>query len=186
MATLGGGDAVTLKDFKSRLDDNNNIDMIIDVLTDQNEILEDMLWLECNQVTSHKTTIRTGLPSVTWRKLNQGVARSKSTTRQTVVSCGQCESYGAVDKALADLNGNSAAWRMSEEVAFIEAFNQEIADTIFRGDTETNPEEFLGLNYYYDTPSTDDTLAVDLLRVLGSEHRSRSVPEGFARRSVRP
>ena len=157
MATIGT--AVTLQDFKSRLDDDNRIDMIIDLLTDQNEVLEDMLWLECNQVTSHKTTVRTGLPTVTWRKLNQGVPSSKSTTRQTLASCGMLESYGKVDKALADLNGNSAAWRMSEESAYIEAFNQELASTLFQGDTEANPEEFLGLNYYYDTPSSDEDLS---------------------------
>jgi hypothetical protein len=47
-------------------------------------------------------------------QLNYGVASSKSRTAQVTDSCGMLEAYAEIDKALADLNGNSAAFRLSE------------------------------------------------------------------------
>ena len=53
---------------------------IIELLSQTNEILDDMLVVEGNLPTGHQTTIRTGLPQATWRLLNQGVQPGKSTT----------------------------------------------------------------------------------------------------------
>jgi hypothetical protein len=54
------------------------------------------------------------------------------------------EAYAEVDKALADLNGNSAAFRLSEDRAHIEGMNQEFASTLFYGNESTEPEAFTG------------------------------------------
>lgn len=67
-----------------------------------------MPFVEGNLPTGHKTTIRSGLPSATWRLLNYGVQPSKSTTVQVTDSVGMLETYAEVDKSLADLNGNTA------------------------------------------------------------------------------
>lgn len=134
----------TLLDVTKRLDQDGKIDSIAELLTQTNEILDDMVWVEGNLLTGHKTTIRTGLPTPTWRKLYGGVQPSKSTTVQVTDACGMLESYAEVDKALADLNGNTAAFRLSEERAFIEAMNQEFTQTLFYGNETTEPEAFTG------------------------------------------
>jgi hypothetical protein len=134
----------TLIDVASRLDPNLNIDKIVEMLSATNPILNDMTFMEGNLPTGHKTTVRTGLPSVTWRKLYGGVQPSKSTTAQVTDSCGMLEAYAEVDKALADLNGNAAAFRLSEDKAFIEAMSQEMAQTLFYGNESTEPEAFTG------------------------------------------
>lgn len=144
MATLAGSDA-TLLDVAKRLDPDGKIPVIAELLNQHNEILDDMPWLEGNLPTGHRTTVRTGLPDVAWRKLNQGVPQSKSTTAQIDEACGMLEAFGQVDKDLAELNGNTAAFRMSESMAFMEALSQEQASTLFYGDTATAPEEYLGL-----------------------------------------
>lgn len=144
MATIGNL-AVTLQDMARRLDANGKVDAIVEMLNQTNEILPDMLWLEGNLVTGHKTTIRTGLPEVAWRLLNYGVPNSKSKTAQITDTCGMLEAYAEVDKVLADLNGNTAAFRLSEDRAYLESMNQNQADTLFYGDTSKNPERFLGL-----------------------------------------
>ena len=41
------------------------------------------------------------------------------------------ETYAEVDKSLADLNGNTAEFRLSEDRAFIEAMNQAMAQMLF-------------------------------------------------------
>jgi hypothetical protein len=150
MAVIGDTVA-TLGDIGKRLDANGKIDKIIEMLSMTNEILDDMMFMEGNLPTGHKTTIRTGLPSSAWRLLNYGVPQSKSRTQQITDTCGMLESYAEVDKALADLNGNTAAFRTSEDHAFVQSMNQEMARTLFYGDTGKNPERFLGLAPRYST-----------------------------------
>ena len=149
MATIGT--KLTLADWAKRVDPGGKIDKIVEMMNETNEILDDMVWLEGNLPTGHRTTIRTGLPSATWRKLNYGVQPSKSTTIQVDDTCGMLEAYAEVDKKLADLNGNTAEFRLSEDRAFIEAMNQEFCDILIYGDTDSDPEKFLGLApRYYD------------------------------------
>jgi hypothetical protein len=143
MATIGT--SATLQDFARREDPNGKITKVIELLATQNEILTDMRFVEGNLPTGHRTTVRAGLPSATWRKLNYGVVPSKSVTKQVDDTCGMLEAYAEVDKALADLNGNASAWRLSEDMAFLEAMNQDMATAVFYGDTDNNPEQFMGL-----------------------------------------
>jgi hypothetical protein len=145
MAAIGNSNP-TLLDVVSRLGENGKVEKsIVEMLAESNEIIADATFLEANDGTSHKTTIRSGLPSVTWRKLNYGVQPSKSRTVQVKDSCGMLEAYAEVDKALADLNGNTADFRLSEDRAFLESMNISLADTLFYGDTTLNPERFMGL-----------------------------------------
>lgn len=134
----------TLLDVTKRLDPNGKIDTIAEILNETNEILSDMVWVEGNLPTGHRTTVRTGLPTPTWRKLYGGVQPAKSTTAQITDSCGMLEAYAEVDKALADLNGNTAAFRLSEDRAHIEGINQEFVSTLFYGNEGTEPEAFTG------------------------------------------
>ena len=150
MAVIGDTVA-TLGDIGKRLDANGKIDKIIEMLSTTNEVLDDMLFQEGNLPTGHKSTIRTGLPSAAWRLLNYGVPQSKSRTQQIIDTCGMLEAYAEMDKALADLNGNTGVFRMSEDQAFLQAMNQEMASTLFYGDTSKNPERFLGLAPRYST-----------------------------------
>jgi hypothetical protein len=136
---------ITLTDWARRVDPDGKTPTIVEILNETNEILDDMAWVEGNLPTGHRTTIRSGLPSVAWRLLNYGVQPSKSTTVPVTDSCGMLEAYSEIDKSIADLNGNTASFRLSEDVAFIESMSQELAKTIFKGDTVTDPEKFLGL-----------------------------------------
>lgn len=145
----------TLLDFANRLDEDNKIAAIIELLHDTNEILLDMTPVEGNLPTGHRTTVRTGLPSVTWRLLNYGVQPGKSQTKPVTDSTGMLEAYAEVDKALADLNGNTPAFRLSEDIAFLEAMNQEMASTMVYGNVAVDPEKFTGLAPRYSTISTD-------------------------------
>ena len=155
MPTLSANNP-TLIDVASRLDPNLNIDKIVELLAATNPILNDMTFMEGNLPTGHKTTVRTGLPGVTWRKLYGGVQPSKSTTAQVTDSCGMLEAYAEVDKALADLNGNAAAFRLSEDKAFIEAMSQEMAQTLFYGNETTEPEAFTGFAPRYNALSAQN------------------------------
>lgn len=135
----------TLLDVSRRLDPNGKIDKIVEILNMTNEILEDAVWIEGNLPTGHQSVIRTGLPTPTWRALYQGVQPTKSTTAKIVDTVGMLEDYAEIDKALADLNGNTSEFRMSEDLAHIEGFNQKFASHLFYGSEVATPESFTGL-----------------------------------------
>jgi len=119
MATLSATNP-TLMDLARRMDPDNRIATIVEILNETNEMNIDMTWMEGNLPTGHRTTLRTGIPTPTWRKLYGGVQPTKSTTAQITDNTGMLEAYAEVDKALADLNGNTAEFRLSEDRAQIE------------------------------------------------------------------
>lgn len=135
----------TLLDLAKRTDPNGQIAQIVEILNQTNEILDDMVWVEGNLPTGNRTTIRTGLPAPTWRKLYGGVQPTKSQTAQVTDNTGMLEAYAEVDKALADLNGNTASFRLSEDTPHIEGMSQEMAQTLFFGNEGSEPEAFTGL-----------------------------------------
>jgi hypothetical protein len=153
----------TLLDFKSRLDPDNKVAQVIEMLSQTNECLDDIVYIEANELTGHTTSIRTGIPEPTFRKLYGGVQPTKSTSTKVRESLGMLEAYAEIDKSLADLNGNSAAWRMSEEAPHIEGFNQKISRYMFYGNEATEPEGFTGF-----APRFNDQSAVNGENILTS------------------
>lgn len=143
----------TLLDLAKRSNPDGTIADIVEILNETNEILADMTFMEGNLPTGHRTTIRTGIPEPTWRKMYGGVQPTKSTTAQITDNCGMLEAYAEIDKALADLNGNTASWRLSEELPHIEGMNQTMSETLFYGDETVFPERFTGLAPRYNRRS---------------------------------
>lgn len=152
MSTLAAN-VLTLADFAKRLDPSGKTSTIVELLSQNNGMLRDMLWMEGNLPTGHRTTVRTGLPNIYWRLLNQGVQPSKSTTAQVDEACGMLEAWSEVDCKLANLAGDVNQFRLSESVAFVEAMTQEFIQTFFYGNSSTAPEEFMGLSPRYSTIS---------------------------------
>lgn len=148
MATLATT-ALTLADWSKRVDPDGKTPQVAELLSQTNEILEDATFMEGNLPTGHRVIVRTGLPAVYWRSLNQGIPNSKSTTAQVDESCGILEARSEVDKDLAMLNGNTAQFRLSEDRAFLEAMNQTQAETMFYGNPARDPRQYLGLAARY-------------------------------------
>lgn len=153
MTTLGTN-SYTLLDVAKRIDPDGKAAQVAEMLSQDNEILDDMPWLEGNLPTGHRVTVRTGLPDAAWRKLNQGVPRSKSTVAQIDEACAMLEAWSDVDKDLAELNGLESDFRLTESSAFIESINQKMASTVFYGNSVSVPESFLGLAPRFDDVPT--------------------------------
>lgn len=136
---------LTLLDWAKRQDPDGTTPIIADLLSQTNAILQDAVYIEGNLPTGHRVTIQTGLPTVYYRALNEGIPASKSKTAQVDEGCSMLEARSEVDIKLVNLNGNSAAFRLSEARAFIEAMNQKMATGMFYGNPKTDSKEFLGL-----------------------------------------
>lgn len=161
----------TLADIVSRANASGRIDTsVVEMLTETNEMLDDMVFLPANGVTEHVTTVRVGLPSATWRKLNYGVKPSKSKTKKIKDSLGSLEALARVDKALVDLNGNTESFRLSEESAFIEAMTQQMQQAVIYGDSSIDPEKFMGLQARFNDKSAET--AANVIDAGGTTARS--------------
>lgn len=171
MATLSTGQ-LTLADWSKRIGPDGKIDPIAELLSQTNEILEDVVFKEANQPTSHVVAVRTGLPAVYWRAYNAGVPSSKSTTAQITEPCAMLEARSHIDAKLLELNGNSAQFRLSEESAFLEAMNQEMTGKLFNGNVGSDLKTFSGLATRYSSTAAGNGNNVILAGGSGSDNAS--------------
>jgi hypothetical protein len=172
MAILSSNVA-TLSDIAKRIDPDGKIQAIVELLKQNNAILDGMLWREGNLPTGHRTTVRTGLPTVTARRLNEGVLPSKSTTAQIDEQCAMLEAISEVDVDLVKLNGNDSGFRLSEAGAFVEAMNQSMAQYLFYGNAAITPEIFTGLAPRYNALSGN--ISQNILTAGGSGSDNTSI-----------
>jgi major capsid protein gp7 len=172
VAALGTG-ALTLADWAKRSDPDGMIARIVELLNQTNDVLQDMRWIEGNLPTGHQTTVRTALPTVAFRRINNGVTPSKSTTAQILESTGILEAWAEVDCEVAKLNGDINSFRLSEALPFIESMNQTMSTKIFYGNQGTTPEEFNGLaTRYNDTTLGNGT---NIIKADGSGSDNSSI-----------
>ena len=144
MATLGAT-FVDLIDVYKQQDGRGNFVDVIEMLMEMNPMLDDAIAVECNKGTTHLHTVRSGLPSVTWGKLYQGIPNSKGKKAQVEDTTGFVEGLSTVDKRLLELSTNEGAVRLSEAQSFLEAMSNEVASKLIYGNSASDPEEFMGL-----------------------------------------
>lgn len=148
------GSVPTLVDVARRTDPTGKIAVIAEVLTTSNPILADIPMVQANQATSHVSTLRSAIPTPVWRRLNYGVKPQKSDTVQVTDTMGMLATASAVDARIAELNGNSAEFRASEDRPHLEGLSRMMAQTLFYGDPVYSLVgaglQFLGLSPRYD------------------------------------
>lgn len=172
MATTGTN-VFTLADIAKRMDPNlKDVANVVEVLAKQNDILKFLPFMEGNLPTGHRTTIRSGNPTVGTRRINQGVAPTKSTTKQKDEGTMLVEAYSEVDVEALRLGGNEAALRASEDVATLEAMNQFFSTTFFYGNPAQYIDRFLGLATRYASLSGETASQIIDAGGTGSDNTS--------------
>ena len=165
-----------LVDWARRADPDGSIAIIAEMLSQCNEVMKDMIWQEGNLPNGHKTTIRVGLPQGVWRAANQGVASSVSKTAQFTDSIGELVDYSYVDKSIAELNGNVAKYRYSEDMSHIEGLSQQVASALFYSNEATTPTAFTGFSPRYNTITVATAKnAVNVLNAGGTASANLSI-----------
>ncbi len=163
-----------LIDIAKSFDPQGKVAVVAELLNQSNEVIQYMNFIEGNLPTGHKGVVRAGLPTVTLRRFYKGVPPSKS-GRDTIEDvCAMMEGRNEIDKALADLNGNAGAFRLSEGLAFIESMNQGFADQVMYGNTATNKDGILGLTPRYNAIA-GATNAANIINAGGTGSNNTSV-----------
>lgn len=171
-----GNTYITLKDKLAQTENGRAATAIVDLLAQSNALIEDAVVRECNEGSTHKTTVRNGLPEVEFRKFYQGVNCSKGEYTQITDTTGMLEVYSQVDKSLADLEGDMQQFRMNEAQAFLESMNNTVQENIFYGSKATNPAGFDGLAVRYNKISDDkNSIGFRVLDAGGTGNTNTSI-----------
>jgi hypothetical protein len=161
MATIGNT-LPTLFDIAKREDSKGKIALIVEMLSQENAMIEDMPFMEGNTATGHEATIRTGLPDVFYRLKNMGTPNSKSTTAQVVENAAELVGRSQVDIKVASRNGNTNAYRLSESKPFVMAMGQQQQETLLYG-TAADSAAYVGF-----APRYSDLSAANAENILSA------------------
>jgi hypothetical protein len=174
MATIGNSFLGIIDHYK-RVDRNGNIMPIIEALHQLNPLMQDAHVIEANNGSSHRSTIRTGLGSVAWGKLYQGILQSKSTTQQVEDTTGFVERLSTIDTRFLKLVKDPAGERMAEANAALEAISQDVQSNFFYADSNITPERFKGLAARYNAISGGGAAAAQIVDGGGTGSDNTSV-----------
>lgn len=144
MAVIGSGVA-TLTDILSEIaPDGSQLDTA-EVLKQVNPVLEDMTWMEGNLLTGHRDSVRTALPTPSFRAINEGVPVTKAAATQIEETCAMLEDFSQADRELALLAGNVDAYRLRMAKPHQQGMSHKFAETLFYGNAQAgDPKSFTG------------------------------------------
>lgn len=148
--------SISHTDFFHRLDEKGVVANIAENLQETNEILLDMTFKESNLLEGMTVPMRTGLPRAYWKRYNQGIPPSKSSVATVTEVSGMLAAMSEVDPDLIALNGNTRAFRASEDKAFQQALAHTVAHEYFYGDSTKNKEGFNGFACRYSSLTKGD------------------------------
>lgn len=148
MATVGSS-YLSLADLRRQQNRDDTIADIIEIMAQRNDMLADAPAVECNQGHENLTTIRSGLPEPTWRRLYEGVQPTKGTTTQVTDATGYMEDWSEIDAKLVERAKDPQKFRFNESKAHLMGIAHTLAETVWYGNTAVDPEKFDGLSVRY-------------------------------------
>ena len=148
---MATGSWPSLIDLTTRINGAQKQVYISEMLSQANDVWDDLPLVEANEIGGHEFVFRTSIPAGAWRQYNQGVPYAKSTTAKARVSLGSLEDYSQIDRLLAEDSGDIDQFRENEDVAFLEGMSQTMVQTLFYGNSAVTPAEFMGLSPFYNT-----------------------------------
>jgi hypothetical protein len=154
MAAVNTGAVPGLVELVKKLDPDGSAADVAEILSQSTPLIDVIPWFASNQITTHRSTIRTGLPTTSKRRVNEPVASSRGTTAQIVDGMAIFETRCTVDKLLVDLAPTASAKmavRVEEGSAHIESIGQAVEEEMWYGDITTDDLGFNGFTVRYDT-----------------------------------
>lgn len=146
----------TLLDAVRQLAPDGTQMTIAEIMETKKPILKDIPWYEGNLVTGSRHSVRTSEPTVYWRRLNEGVPRSKSSSTSVDETAAMLEGMSAVDRKVAILAQDPAQFRLNENRPFIEAMGKELGTTLFYGNSLIDQSKFTGIMPRYNDLDYND------------------------------
>lgn len=145
---------MTYTEWMARTDPDGAVSNLVNLLSQHNAILNDMMAAECQSGNVFEYTQVVKLPTPSRRSYNQGVVRSLAATAKQVTTAVEYADWATIDASLGILGGQLAQRRAQEDFLHMEALNQQIASDLFYSNRATDPTAFTGLANIYNTVNT--------------------------------
>lgn len=175
MAVIGTGVDTLVDVLKQLAPDGSQLDTA-EVLTQHTEVLQDMTWMEGNLITGHRDSVRTTLPTPSFRALNEGVPVTKGGTTPIEETCALLEDFSQCDRELAVMSGNIESYRLRQARPHMIGFAHKMAQQLFYGNTLVDPKGFTGLAPRYNSLSTATSqTAANVINAGGTGSNLRSI-----------
>lgn len=167
MAGLGTT-LVTLADVAKSKD--KQIGKVAEVLSQENPMLMDIPFMVMNEGTIHKEEIRSNLPEVYYRKANQAIPASKTTTEERTFTAAHFESKSVMDEAVAKRGGADrvAYNRWNQAQGHLQAHAQEHASLMIYGSPSSSNRKVAGFFDIYSTLATSEDVSNQIVDGGGS------------------
>lgn len=153
MATLTPG-VFTYSEWALRHDPTGRISTLVNLLSQENGIMDDMMAVECQSGNAFEFTQVTSLPTPTQRSYNQGISATIAGVAKQIQTCAEYDDLITIDKSLAELGGNLAELRAQEVRLHAIGMGQKVASDLFYANNATNPTQFTGFANIYNTVTT--------------------------------
>ena len=147
----------TLIDVARRLNPSGSIETeVVEASNIVNQVLADAYWMECNDGSSHVTTVRNLLPTVARMRAYKGYTPSKSVTYQAASATGSVGVMSQIDERVLRVQTDQEAFMVSESFPAIESLNQTVASDIFYANSKTDADSPMGLGPQFSAHSGTD------------------------------
>lgn len=166
MAALGTS-LVTLVDVAKGK--NKQIGKVAEVLLQMNPMLNDIPYMVMNEGTIHKEEIRSALPSVYYRKANQPIPSSKTTTEERSFTAAHIESKSQVDEGVAKRGGLDRVGynRWNQAQGHMQAHALEHASLTIYGSPTTATRKVAGFFDIYSTTLDTEPTSLQIIDAGG-------------------
>jgi hypothetical protein len=131
MAAIALGTSFTLAELIRREDPNGKLAQLVDVLSETNAILDDAIFIECNNGTYHEDTRTATEPSGDERAYNEGVAAEAGVTEKVTEPTCMLDGLSEIDAALLRHSPNELAARVMEDQFFLKGMSKTFVSRLF-------------------------------------------------------
>lgn len=170
-----GATLLTLADVaKSK---NKQIGKVAEVLVQYNNMNKDIPYMEMNEGTIHKEDIRSALPAVYYRKVNQAIPASKSTIEERSFSAAHFMSKSQIDRDVASRGGTDriAYNRWNQAQGHLQAQAIEQANLIVYGSPVSSNMKTAGFMDIYSTLSGSEETSKQIINAGGTGSDNTSI-----------
>src|SRR5574343_194709 len=170
-----GASLVTLLDVATTKD--KQIGKVAEVLAQVHQMLMDIPYMEMNEGTIQKESIRSALPSVYYRKANQPIPASKTGTEERSFTSAHIESKSVIDEMVASRGGKDRIPfnRWNEAQGHIQAMAIEHADLTIYGSPDDDPRKVAGFMDIFSTLATTEPTYRQIVDGGGSSGDNTSI-----------
>jgi hypothetical protein len=152
---LNGTGLPNLTDYCKTVDPSGNALPVVDRLSQEQSIINDMPVYESNMEAGELFAAAVEEPTPSKRKLNQGIKASKGKDEQVFETFVKYEERSIVDESIVPSAAKLAAFRAGQLAESISSLGKGMTEEIFYGDPSKDKESFKGIALRYG----DGTLA---------------------------